>query len=140
MSGADQLGNLYGREVCDPRQRRATSRPLILDKRHKMSENEFMPTALESPLVPYDAVVPSTEFRDRGGDVLNVVAYGDNKRVAITRHGKVAAVLISVHELDLLDEIEMAADTAAYKRALADDDGTRVSHEELLAELSESDE
>lgn len=89
----------------------------------------------ESPVVPLDDVVASTTARDRLGDILNKVAYGDNKRIGITRNGKVAAVLISMHELDLLDEIEMAADVYAAEKALADTDDEFVPWEQAEAEL-----
>jgi prevent-host-death family protein len=89
----------------------------------------------ESPVVPLDDVVPSTTARDRLGDLLNKVAYGDNKRIGITRNGKVAAVLIGMHELDLLDEIEMAADMHAAERALADTDDEYVDWDVAKAEL-----
>jgi len=60
-------------------------------------------------------------------------AYG-HERVGITRRGKVAAVLISVEDLERLENLEDAEDLAAYRAARAGDDGTRVSLADLLAE------
>ncbi|MGL5931206.1 MAG: hypothetical protein ACRCY8_19925 [Dermatophilaceae bacterium] len=53
------------------------------------------------------------------------------ERVGITRDGKLTAVLVSVEDLEALEEFEMAEDVAAYRAAEADDDGTRVSLDEF---------
>ena len=79
--------------------------------------------------------IPSKDFRDRLADVLGGVAYG-SERVGITRHGKLAAVMISVDDLELLEELEAARDAAEFTAAKAADDGGRVSLDELRAELS----
>lgn len=79
--------------------------------------------------------LPSKDFRDRLADVLGGVAYG-SERVGITRHGKLAAVMISVDDLELLEELEAARDAAEFTAAKAADDGGRVSLDELRAELS----
>lgn len=78
---------------------------------------------------------PAKDFRDRLADVLGGVAYG-SERVGITRHGKLAAVMISVDDLELLEELEAARDAAEFAAAKAADDGGRVSLDELRAELS----
>ncbi len=65
--------------------------------------------------------------------VINSAAFG-HERVGITKHGKLAAALISVEDLELLEDLEDAADLAAYRRAKAEDDGTRISLAELQAE------
>ena len=76
----------------------------------------------------------SREFRATLSDVIGRVAYG-GERVAVTRNGKVAAVLISKQDLETLERLEMRADVEAYREARAADDGTRVSLEELESEI-----
>jgi len=78
--------------------------------------------------------ISSRKFRAELSDVVGRVAYG-SERVALTRNGKVAAVLISKQDLDTLERLEMAADREAYRTARAVDDGTRVPLEELDREL-----
>ena len=48
---------------------------------------------------------------------------------------KVAAI-VSIEDVELLDELEMRADIEALRQARAEDDGTRISLEEFLAEWS----
>lgn len=79
--------------------------------------------------------VTSREFRAELSEVVGRVAYG-SERIALTKNGKVAAVLISKEDLETLERLEMAADVAAYREARAADDGTRVSLEELDSEIA----
>lgn len=79
--------------------------------------------------------ISSREFRAELSDVVGRVAYG-GERVALTRNGKVVAVLVSKQDLETLERLEMAADVHAYREARAADDGTRLSMEELDAELA----
>lgn len=79
--------------------------------------------------------IPSKDLRDSLADVLGGVAYG-SERVGVTRHGKLTAVVISVDDLELLEELEAARDAAEFRAAKAADDGERVSLDELRAELS----
>ena len=58
------------------------------------------------------------------------------ERVAITRNGKLAAIVIGPDDLELLESLEEAEDLRAYREAKAADDGTRVSLEALRADLS----
>jgi len=58
-----------------------------------------------------------------------------HERVAITRNGKLAAAVIGPEDLELLEDLEMAADVAEYRRAVADDDGERVSLSELRRDI-----
>jgi len=78
--------------------------------------------------------ISSREFRAEVSDVVGHVAYG-GERVALTRNGKVAAVLISKEDLETLERLEMAADVEAYRAAKAADDGGRVPLEDLDREL-----
>ena len=79
--------------------------------------------------------VPSKDLRDNLADVLGGVAYG-SERVGVTRHGKLTAVVISVDDLELLEELEAARDAAEFEAARAADDGGRVSLDELRAEVA----
>lgn len=79
--------------------------------------------------------VPSKDLRDSLADVLGAVAYG-SERVGVTRHGKLTAVVISVDDLELLEELEAARDVAEFAAARAADDGERVSLDELRAEVA----
>lgn len=79
--------------------------------------------------------VPSKDLRDSLADVLGGVAYG-SERVGVTRHGKLTAVVISVGDLELLEELEAARDAAEFTAAKAADDGGRVSLDELRAEVA----
>ncbi len=78
--------------------------------------------------------VTSRELRAEFSDVVGRVAYG-HERVALTRNGRVAAVLISKEDLDTLERLELAADVKAYRKARAGDVGARVSLEELDREI-----
>lgn len=79
--------------------------------------------------------VPSKDLRDSLADVLGGVAYG-SERVGVTRHGKLTAVVISVDDLELLEELEAARDAAEFAAARAADDGERVSLDELRTEVA----
>lgn len=67
-------------------------------------------------------------------DVIGRTMYG-GERTGITRNGKLAAVVIPVADFELLEELEMKEDIAAYRRAKKEDDGTRASLEDLRTEL-----
>jgi len=58
------------------------------------------------------------------------------ERIGVTRNGKLAAVVVSVADVEALEEFEMAQDVAAYRQAKADDGGSRVTLDELRADLS----
>ncbi len=58
------------------------------------------------------------------------------ERIGVTRNGKLAAVVVSVADLEALEAFEMAQDVAAYRQAKAEDDGTRVTLDELRADLA----
>ncbi|MBO9626424.1 MAG: type II toxin-antitoxin system prevent-host-death family antitoxin [Microbacterium sp.] len=79
--------------------------------------------------------VPSKDLRESLADVLSGVAYG-SERVGVTRHGKLTAVVISVDDLELLEELEAARDTADFAAARAADDGRRVPLTDLRAEIA----
>jgi prevent-host-death family protein len=78
--------------------------------------------------------VTTRQLRAELSDVLGRATFG-HERVGITRHGKLAAVVIGVDDLHLLEELEMARDVADFAAAKRADDGGRVSLDELEAEL-----
>jgi len=79
--------------------------------------------------------VTTRELRDQLADVLGRAMYA-GERIGVTRNGKLAAVVVSVGDVEALEAFEMAEDVAAYREAKAQDDGTRVSLDELRADLS----
>ena len=79
--------------------------------------------------------VSTRELRGQLSDVLGRAMYA-GERIGVTRNGKLAAVVVSVADLEALEEFEMAQDVAAYREAKAADDGGRVSLGELRRDLS----
>ncbi|TQL02140.1 prevent-host-death family protein [Cellulomonas sp. SLBN-39] len=79
--------------------------------------------------------VTTRELREHLADVLGRAMYG-GERIGVTRHGKLAAVVIGVEDLEDLEAFEMAQDVEAYRRAKAEDDGERVSLKDLRADLT----
>jgi PHD/YefM family antitoxin component YafN of YafNO toxin-antitoxin module len=61
--------------------------------------------------------------------------YG-GERICVTRNGKLAAVVVSVEDLEALEAFEMAEDIAANRAAKFEDDGTRISLAQLHADLN----
>jgi prevent-host-death family protein len=78
--------------------------------------------------------VSARELRGHLADVLGRAMYG-GERVGVTRNGKLAAVVVSVADLEALEAFEMAQDVEAYRNAKAEDDGGRVSLDELRGSL-----
>lgn len=79
--------------------------------------------------------VTTRELRTQLSDVLGRAMYG-GERIGVTRNGKLAAVVVGVADLQALEEFEMAQDVAAYRKARAEDDGGRVTLDELRDELA----
>lgn len=79
--------------------------------------------------------VSTRELRSRLSDVLGRTMYA-GERIGVTRNGKLAAVMVSVADLEALEAFEMAQDVAAYREAKASDDGVRVTLDELRADLA----
>lgn len=80
--------------------------------------------------------VTTRELRSQLSDVLGRAMYA-GERIGVTRNGKLAAVVISVEDLEALEAFELAQDLAAYREAKSADDGSRVTLEELRAELAQ---
>jgi len=78
--------------------------------------------------------VSTRALREELADVVGRVSFG-HERVGVTKNGKLAAVLIGVEDLELLEALENARDLAEYRGAKAADDGRRVSVDELVTEL-----
>lgn len=80
--------------------------------------------------------ISTRELRSQLSDVLGRVMYA-GERIGVTRNGKLAAVVVSVGDVEALEEFEMAQDVAAYREARTTDDGSRVTLDALRAELAE---
>ena len=73
--------------------------------------------------------------RDAFADVVNKVAYGD-ERVVITRRGKPVVAMISLRDLHLLELLEDHLDIEIARKALADPKNRkRIPWEKVKAEL-----
>lgn len=59
----------------------------------------------------------ATALRSAFADTINRVAY-QGERIALERHGKTVAALVSVDDLELLEALENRVDLAAAKKAL----------------------
>lgn len=59
----------------------------------------------------------ATTLRSAFADTINRVAY-QGERIALERHGKTVAALVSAADLELLEAIENRVDLAAAKKAL----------------------
>jgi prevent-host-death family protein len=79
--------------------------------------------------------ISTRELRGQLSDVLGRAMYA-GERIGVTRNGKLAAVVVSVADLEALEEFEMAQDVATYREAKTSDDGTRVTLDELRADLA----
>lgn len=78
--------------------------------------------------------VSTRELRSQLADVLGRAMYA-GERIGVTRNGKLVAVVVGVADLEALEEFEMAGDIAAYRDAIASDDGQRVGLDQLRSEL-----
>jgi prevent-host-death family protein len=80
------------------------------------------------------SIISISEMKDSLSEILNRVAYGQ-ERIVVASRGKPKAAVISVDDLKLLEELE---DALAAREALAEDErGETISLEELIAELEE---
>jgi prevent-host-death family protein len=80
------------------------------------------------------AEISTRDLRSQLSDIIGRTMYA-GERIGVTRNGKLAAAVVSLSDLEALEEFEMAQDVAAYREAKAADDGTRISIAELRAEL-----
>ena len=78
--------------------------------------------------------VSARELRTELSSIVGRVAFG-HERIGLTRNGKLTAVVISVEDLELLEQLEDAQDVAAYRAAKVEDNGERISLSDLHDEL-----
>ncbi len=78
--------------------------------------------------------VSVSQMKDTLSEVINRAAYG-NERIVIASRGKPKAAVISIEDLERLEELE---DTLAVREALAEyEAGETISLEQFIAELEE---
>jgi prevent-host-death family protein len=82
--------------------------------------------------------VNATEARNKFLELLNRAGYG-KERIRIERHGKPVAAIISYEDLNRLEAMEDALDSAALRQAMTTSEGF-VTLEEVLAERPGGDE
>lgn len=74
----------------------------------------------------------ATTLRSAFADTINRVAY-QGERIALERHGKTVAALVSAEDLELLEALENRTDLAAARKALKEPG--RRSWEKVKAEI-----
>jgi antitoxin Phd len=78
--------------------------------------------------------ISASKVRDDFAETLNRVAYG-GERVVLNRHGKPIAAVITIDDLNFLEEMEDRMDVEAAKIALAES-GEPIPYEQVRAELN----
>ena len=76
--------------------------------------------------------IAATTLRSAFADTINRVAY-QGERIALERHGKTVAALVSAEDLELLEALENRTDLAAARKALKEPG--RRSWEKVKAEI-----
>ncbi|MCK5543376.1 MAG: type II toxin-antitoxin system Phd/YefM family antitoxin [Desulfobacterales bacterium] len=77
--------------------------------------------------------ISTAEARKNFADIVNKVAYG-KESIVLTRRGQEVAALISIDELELLQQIEDYIDIEDAKKALQDP-GENIPAEEVWKQL-----
>lgn len=80
-----------------------------------------------------DAAIPLTGDREEFTEILDRVAR--HERLVLIRGGERVAAVIPAEDLELLEELEDLHDLHEARRALAEDDGERVTWSDLKEEL-----
>jgi len=75
-----------------------------------------------------------TRLRDAIPEVIDRVRHG-GERILVERHGKPVAVIVSLEDLRLLEELEDRADLEEIRRVLSDPNEKWLSLEEAEAGL-----
>ena len=75
----------------------------------------------------------TADARKHFADIVNKVAYG-NETIVLTRRGQKIAALISIEELELLQQIEDRMDIEDAKKALAEP-GDNISAQDFWKQL-----
>ena len=63
----------------------------------------------------------TAESRNKFADIINRASFG-KERIVLTRRGKTLAAIVTVEDLELLEELEDRMDVVAAKAALAESD------------------
>ena len=71
---------------------------------------------------PKMSKVSAADAREQFAEVINSAAYG-HERVILTRRGKEIAAVVSLQDLELLEELEDRIDTIAAKEAWLEQGG-----------------
>ncbi len=77
--------------------------------------------------------ISTAEARKHFADIVNKVAYG-KEHIVLTRRGQEVAALVSIDELELLQQIEDYIDIEDAKKALAESDDN-ISAKEVWKQL-----
>ena len=77
--------------------------------------------------------ISTVDARKNFADIVNRVAYG-NEPIVLTRRGQKIAALVSMDELELLQQIEDHIDIEDAKKALAES-GENISAKEVWSQL-----
>ncbi len=77
--------------------------------------------------------ISTAEARKNFADIVNKVAYG-KEPIVLTRRGQEVAALVSIDELELLQQIEDHIDIEDAMKALAEP-GNNISSEEVWKQL-----
>ena len=77
--------------------------------------------------------ISTADARKHFADIVNKVAYG-NEPIILTRRGREVAALVSIDELELLQQIEDYIDIEDAKKALAEP-GENISAQEVWKKL-----
>ena len=77
--------------------------------------------------------ISTADARKHFADIVNKVAYG-KEAVVLTRRGQEIAALVSIEELELLQQIEDHIDIEDAKKALAEA-GENISAQEVWEQL-----
>jgi prevent-host-death family protein len=81
------------------------------------------------------STVSISQLKDRLSEYLNRVAFG-RERIIVASRGKPKAAVISLSDLELLEELE---DAQAAREALAEyEQGETISLEQMIEELAEA--
>jgi prevent-host-death family protein len=81
------------------------------------------------------STVSISQLKDRLSEYLNRVAFG-RERIIVASHGKPKAAVISLSDLELLEELE---DAQAAREALAEyEQGETIPLEQMIEELAEA--
>jgi prevent-host-death family protein len=81
------------------------------------------------------STVSISQLKDRLSEYLNRVAFG-RERIIVASRGKPKAAVISLSDLELLEELE---DAQAAREALAEyERGETISLEQMIEELAEA--